>query len=456
MAAVLRTKNDHFLYEKGVKMVSAVTQYTKNGDIHLAYQVIGDGPVDLVMVPGFISQIECYWEEPSFARALTWLASFSRLIIFDKRGTGLSDRVSDMPTIEQRMGDVRAVMDAAGSERAAIFGVSEGGAMSTVFAATYPERTSLLILYGAFAEFSSWYPAQKRLDAFFNYCETKWGTGDSVRSYAPTLAEDRRFKKWWARFERQGASPGAAIALMRMNAEIDVKHVLSAIQAPTLVIHRKEDIIINVKAGRYLAERIPEAKYVELPGKDHLFWAGDTKRTIEQIEKFVTGTQAKTNTNSVLATVLFTDIVGSTQLAADLGDQRWRDLLDAYYATIRSELNRFGGNEIDTIGDGLLATFDGPARAIHCALECNESVRELGLKIRAGLHTGECELLEDKVSGIAVHIGARVVREARPGEVLVSSTVKDLVAGSKIDFKERETVELKGVPGTWKLYAAER
>jgi pimeloyl-ACP methyl ester carboxylesterase len=308
-------------------MVSAVTQYTKNGDIHLAYQVIGDGPVDLVMVPGFISHIECYWEEPSFARALKWLARFSRLIIFDKRGTGLSDRVSDMPTIEQRMDDVRAVMDAAGSERAAILGVSEGGAMSTVFAATYPERTSMLILYGAFAEFSSWYPAQKRLDAFFNYCETKWGTGDSVRSYAPTLAEDHRFKKWWARFERQGASPG-------------------------------------------------------------------------------------------------------------------------------SELNRFGGKTEDTIGDGVLATFDGPARAIRCAIECGESVERLGLKIRAGLHTGECQLLDNKVSGITVNIGARVVREARPGEVLVSSTVKDLVAGSKIDFIERKAVKLKGVPGTWKLYAA--
>lgn len=437
-------------------MAAAITRYTRNGDIHLAYQVIGDGPIDLVMVPGFISHIECYWEEPSFARALMRFAGFSRLIVFDKRGTGLSDRVSHMPTIEQRMDDVRAVMDAAGSQRAAILGISEGGAMSTVFAATYPERTSLLILYGAFAQFSSWYPVQKRLNAFYNYCETRWGTGDSVRRYAPTLAEDSRFRKWWARYERQGASPGAAIALMQMNAEIDVKHVLPAIQVPTLVIHRKDDAIINVEAGRYLAKKIPEAKYVELPGEDHLFWAGDTERVIEPIETFVTGTQGKTGTDRVLATVLFTDIVGSTELAANHGDRRWRDLLAAYYETIRSELKRFGGKEIDTIGDGVLATFDGPARAIQCGLASHESARELGLKIRAGLHTGECERIGDKVSGIAVHIGARVVKEARPGEVLVSSTVKDLVAGSKIDFSERETVKLKGVPGEWKLYAAKR
>jgi pimeloyl-ACP methyl ester carboxylesterase len=434
-------------------MIVPQTQYAKVGSVHIAYQVVGSGPPDLVMVPGFVSHIECNWEEPSFARALERLAGFSRLILFDKRGTGLSDRVSDMPTLEQRMDDVRAVMDAAGSARAAILGVSEGGAMSTVFAATHPDRTSLLLLYGAFAAFRSWYPTPEELDAFFNYCETRWGTGGSIGRYAPSLAEDERFRHWWARYERQGASPGAAMTLMQMNADIDIEDILPTVHVPTLVIHRRDDTAVNPSAGRYLADHIPGATLAELPGFDHLLWVGDTDAVIDRIEEFVTGTRATAPTDRVLATVVFIDMVDSTRRAAEMGDLRWGDLLKAYQKNVRQEISRFHGVEIDTAGDGFFATFDGPARAIRCARAVRESVEQLGIGVRAGLHTGECERIGKKIGGLAVHIGARVAAEAQAGQVLVSSTVKDLVAGSRLRFSEHKKTRLKGVPGRWRLYA---
>jgi len=436
-------------------MSTVATQYTRAGDVHIAYQVIGEGPIDLVVVPGFISHLECQWEQPAYARFLRRLATFSRLILFDKRGTGLSDRMTGTPTLEHRMDDVRAVMDAVRSERAAILGISEGGAFAAVFAATYPNRTSHLILYAAFAEFASWYPTARRLASFFNYCDTAWGSGDSLRTYGPSMVDDAAFKQWWGRLERQGASPGAAVAMMKMNAEIDIKHVLPTIRVPTLVIHRSGDAAVNVEAGRYLATQIPGARYVELPGPDHLWYLGDADGVLGPIQEFLVGTQGAADVDRVLATVLFTDVVASTQLAVELGDRRWAELLAAFHEGVRAGISRFRGREIDTAGDGVFAAFDGPARAIRCACAVQGAVAQLGLQIRTGLHTGECEAVGDKIGGLAVHIGARVAAEAQPGEVLVSSTVKDLVAGSGIRFGKSRTVQLKGVPGDWPLYAVE-
>jgi class 3 adenylate cyclase/pimeloyl-ACP methyl ester carboxylesterase len=432
------------------------TRYAKSGDVHIAYQVVESGPTDLVLVPGFISHIEEWWEEPLSARFLERLASFSRLILFDKRGTGLSDREAGVPTLEQRMDDVRAVLAAAGSERAAVLGVSEGGAMSALFAATYPERTAALVLYGTFAEFCSWVPTPEHLEHFLHAIDEGWGTGRSLPHFAPSVADDSRFRRWWARYERLGASPGAAMALMRMNSEIDVRHVLPAIRVPTLVLHRTGDVTVDVEAGRYQAAHIPGATYVELPGVDHLPFVGDAEAVLDEIEEFLTGARPVAEPDRVLATVLFTDVVGSTELAARLGDRRWRDLLDAHHAAVRRQLARFRGREVKTVGDGFLATFDGPARAIRCADAIRASVRTLGLEVRAGLHTGEVELIGDDVGGIAIHVGARVAALAGPGEVLVSSTVKDLVAGSGLRFEDRGTHRLKGVPEGWRLFAVER
>jgi pimeloyl-ACP methyl ester carboxylesterase len=430
------------------------TRYARSGDVYIAYQVVGDGPIDLVVVPGFISHVEEWREEPLCARFFERLASFSRLILFDKRGTGLSDRVAEMPTLEQRMDDVRAVLAAAGSERAAVLGMSEGGAMSALFAATYPDRTAALVLYGTFAEFRSWVPTAEHLEHFLHAIAETWGTGQSLPYFVPSLADDQRFRSWWARYERRGASPGAAMDLMRMNSEIDVRHVLPTIRVPTLVLHRTGDVTVDVEAGRYQAAHIPGAKYVELAGIDHLPFAGDSEAVLQEIQEFLTGARPVPELDRVLATVLFTDIVGSTELAARLGDRRWRDLLDAHHAAVRGELRRYRGREVKTAGDGFLATFDGPARAIRCADAIRAAVHTLGIEIRAGLHTGEIELMGDDVGGIAVHLGARVAAEAGSGEVLVSSTVRDLVAGSGIEFDDRGTHVLKGVPGEWRLFAA--
>jgi pimeloyl-ACP methyl ester carboxylesterase len=436
--------------------MAAETKYAKSGDVHIAYQVVGSGPLDLVLVPGFISHVEEWWEEPLCARFLERLTSFSRLILFDKRGTGLSDREGGVPTLEQRMDDVRAVLTAAGSERAAVLGISEGGAMSVLFAATYPDRTAALVLYGTFAEFRSWVPTPQHLEHFLHAIDEGWGTGQSLPHFAPSVADDPRFRRWWARHERLGASPGAAMALMRMNSEIDVRHVLPAIRVPTLVLHRAGDVTVDVEAGRYQAAHIPGARYVELPGIDHLPFVRDAEAVLEEIEEFLTGVRPAPEPDRVLATVMFTDIVGSTELAARLGDRRWRDLLDAHHAAVRRELARFRGREVKTAGDGFLATFDGPARAVRCAEVISATIRTLGIEVRAGLHTGEIELIGEDVGGIAVHVGARVAAEAGPSEVLVSSTVKDLVAGSGLRFDDRGVHGLKGVPEEWRLFALER
>jgi pimeloyl-ACP methyl ester carboxylesterase len=433
------------------------TRYTKSGEVHIAYQVTGDGPLDLVFVPGFVSHLEAQWDDPDGATMLRRLSRFSRLIRFDKRGTGLSDR-GPIPTLEQRMDDVRAVMDAAGSERAALFGISEGGPMSLLFAATYPSRTRALVLYGSYAR-RAWAPDHPfgrkagDMEALFDMMDRQWGGPVGIEIWAPSRVGDERYKRWWANYLRQAASPGAAISIMRMNMEIDVRHVLSSIRVPTLVLHRSGDRLTPVEQGRHLASKIPGAMYVELPGDDHSPFAGDMTRVVDEIEEFLTGVRAGGGDDRVLATVMFTDIVASTERVAAAGDRQWRDLLAQHHATVRRELARFRGREVDTAGDGFLATFDGPARAVRCAARVVEAVRPLGLDVRAGLHTGECEMLGEKVSGIAVHVGARVAALARPREVLVSSTVKDLVAGSGLRFEPRGAQMLKGVPGEWPIFA---
>jgi len=435
------------------------TRYAKSEDVHIAYQVVGDGPIDLVEVPGWLSHLEYSWEEPRVARFLLRLASFSRLIRFDKRGTGLSDRVSisELPTLEQRMDDVRAVMDAVGSERAALFGASEGGPMSILFGATYPERTTALVLYASYA-WRGWSPeypwgrTDEEQQAYVQATEEDYTGLQDLGKRLPSAVGDAHFQQWFSTWRRLSASPGAAAALARMNAQIDVRDILSTVRVPTLVLHRTGDRIVHVGNSRYLAERIPGARYVELPGDDHGLLMGDADAFLDQIEEFLTGRRHAVESERVLATVLFTDIVSSTEHLAALGDRRWRDLLEDHFRLARSELARHRGREVNTTGDGLLATFDGPARAIRCASAIRNAVRQLGIEIRAGLHTGEVEVLDQDLGGIAVHTGARVVAEAGPGEVLVSSTVKDLVAGSGIEFEDRGTHILKGVPGEWRLF----
>jgi pimeloyl-ACP methyl ester carboxylesterase/class 3 adenylate cyclase len=434
------------------------TRYAKSGGVNIAYQVVGDGPIDLVLVPGWLSNIDVFWEEPRLARLLTRLASFSRLILFDKRGTGLSDRVSDMPSLEVRMDDVRAVMDAVGSQRAALFGYSEGGAMCILFAATYPDRASALIMAGSFARRTlapdyPWGPAAEQQRAFIDQMEADWGGSVGIEDRSPSLAHDERYRQWWARWLRSSASPAAAANLMRMNMEIDVRHVLPAVRVPTLLLHSIDDRLIEVGASRYMAAQIPGAKLVELRGIDHIPWGCDSDLIVDEIEEFLTGARPGAEPDRVLATVLFTDIVGATERASRVGDRSWHDLLDSHHALVRRELEHFRGREIDTAGDGFLATFDGPARAVRCACAISKAVRALGLEIRAGLHTGECELMGDKLGGIAVHTGARVAAEAQASEVLVSSTVKDLVAGSGLTFLDRGVQSLKGIPGEWHLFA---
>ncbi len=436
------------------------TRYASSGDVNIAYQIVGDGPLDLVFVSGWVSNLDLMWAEPSYARFLRRLASFSRLILFDKRGTGLSDRVpdADLPTLEARMDDVRAVLDAAGAERAALLGHSEGGPMCLLFAATYPERTIALALVGTYARRlrAADYPfgaAAEAYEAFLREIADGWGGPVGLEVRAPSLVDDERFRTWWADYLRMSASPGAALALTRMNGEIDVRAVLEAVAVPTLVVHRTGDRSLPVEGARYLAERIRGARLVELPGEDHLPFVGDADEILEEIEEFLTGIRPLREPDRVLATVLFTDIVGSTTRAAELGDRRWRDLLEAHHSLVRRQLERWRGREVDTAGDGFLATFDGPARAIRCAVAIRGAMAPLDLEIRAGLHCGEVELVGDDVAGIAVHTGARVAALARANEVLVSSTVRDLVAGSDIGFEERGEHELKGVPGTWRLYA---
>ena len=442
----------------------AETQYTKSGDVNIAYQVTGDGPFDLVFVVGFVSHLELATRMPSFAPFLERLASFCRLIRFDKRGTGMSDRVTGAPSLETRMDDVRAVMDAVGSKRAAFYGLSEGAAMSILFAATYPERVAALVLRSAFPR-RMWAP------------DYPWGSTEEefrrqvdrdLRMFGPREDAEKAVSEL-GNFEadelsafldylRYGASPGAVEELHRMNKEIDVRAVLPSVHVPTLIMRGSEDQMVAPEVAQYMASRIPRAEAIEIPGIGHLSFASTPDPIGDEIERFTrevweSGGWDEVEPERVLATVLFTDIVGSTAKAAELGDRAWRELLEQHHALIRRQLMRYRGSELDVAGDGFFARFDGPARAIHCATAITDEVRELGIEVRAGLHTGECELVDGKVGGIAVHIGARVAKEAGPSEVLVSSTVKDLVAGSGLTFREHGVAQLKGVPEEWRLYA---
>jgi pimeloyl-ACP methyl ester carboxylesterase len=437
------------------------TRYARSGDVNIAYQVVGDGPFDLVYVPGWISNVELMWEEPSHARLLGRLASFARLILFDKRGTGMSDPVpvDRLPTLEQRMDDVRAVMDAAGSERAALFGSSEGGLMSVLFAATYPERTRALVTLAIYAKRLwtpdyPWAPTPEARAAEIESVERSWGGEMDISELAPSA--DEAFKRRAVAYLRRSASPGAAVALLRMNTQIDVRDVLPAIRVPTLILHRVDDRDVKVDEARWIAQQIPGATYVELPGDEHLIWAGDVDEVVDEVEEFLTGIRPTREPDRVLATLLFTDVVESTQHAVTLGDHAWRELLDRHHELVRQQLVRWRGVEIDTAGDGFFASFDGPARAARCAQDIIAAVGELGLGVRAGVHTGECERAGDTLRGIAVHAAARIAAQASSGEVLVSSTVKDLVAGSGLQFEDAGAAALKGIPGEWRLFRVKR
>jgi pimeloyl-ACP methyl ester carboxylesterase len=438
------------------------TRYARSGDVSIAYQVLGEGPFDVVMMPGPVSQVELQWELAGWAAFMRGVAEHARVLVFDKRGTGLSDRVAGVPTMEERSDDIRAVMDAAGSERAALFGSSEGAPMGVVFAASYPERVSALVLYGGYAR-SLWAPdylfgdtereARKYIEEEVEAFVTPGGLEELARSGFPFASEEE--VRASARMVRYGSSPGSFEALERMNVAIDVREVLPVVSAPTLVVHQRGDPWYRVEHGRYLAQHIPGAAYAELDGEEHIPTTATAPQLLAQVVPFLQEAVMREapEPDKVLATVLFSDIVGSTAKVAELGDARWRELLAAHHGRVRAQLARFRGVELDTAGDGFFARFDGPARGIRCALAIRDAVRGLGLEVRLGLHTGECEVLDAKVAGIAVAIGARVSARAQAGEVLVSQTVKDLVAGSGISFNDRGLAELKGVPGQWRLYS---
>jgi pimeloyl-ACP methyl ester carboxylesterase len=420
--------------------------------VHIAYQVAGHGPPDLVFVPSALSHIEAYWEEPSVARYLTRLASFSRLIMFDKRGMGMSDRIEGTPTLEARMDDVPAVMDAAGSERAFLCGTSEGGAIAAIFAATYPERVHGLVLFNAAVR--NW--LQPEIQPSIDDCvRESWGTGGSIDIGAPSVAGDELIRSWGARVERLAASPTTVAAIMKMNSAYDARPVLPTISVPTLVLHCIGDRLVSVEQGRESARLIPGSRYVELGGTDHLPFFESPEVSLGLLEEFVTGERHPVEVDRVLATVVFNDIVGSTALASEMGDRRWKETLDTYYGVVQRAVARFRGRLVKTTGDGTLMTFDGPGRAIRCALVVRDHASTLGLELRSGCHTGEIALREDDVTGIAVVIGQRIAALAERGELLASSTVKDLVAGSGIEFRDRGEPELKGVPGTWRIFAVE-
>jgi class 3 adenylate cyclase len=416
--------------------------------------------MDLVVVPGWVSHLEASWDDPLVWRFVERLASFSRLILFDKRGTGLSDPVSEenLPTLEMRMEDVHAVLDAVGSSKAALLGISEGGPMCALFAATYAERTSALIMSGCYAKWIKspdypWAPTREQHEAASVAFEQNWGTPIGLEVIAPSVANDEHCRNWWARNLRMGASPSSGIALYRMNIEIDIRSVLTSIRVPTLILHREGDRLIKVENSRYMATRIPDAKYVELKGVDHLPFIGDFETVLAEIEEFLTGARPVASIDRVLATVLFADVVGSTEHAVSIGDSRWRDLLGWFHQYVGQEIDRFRGRLIDTAGDGVFARFDGPARAVRCAAALRNRMADLGIQLRAGLHTGECEIVGDKLAGVAVNIGARIAAMAEAGEILVSSTVRDLVAGAGLRFENRGRHTLKGLQEEWELHA---
>jgi pimeloyl-ACP methyl ester carboxylesterase len=436
------------------------TQYAKSGELNIAYQVVGEGPLDVVFTGGWVQHLDFQWTEPTFTRFLRHLASFARVITFDKRGIGLSDPVASPPTLEERMDDIEAVMNAVGAERAALLGYSEGGAMSALYAAAHPERTTSLIMY------ETWIcglldpeqnPAGERwlqIDHRVRENIAHWGEGYGLELGAPSMAANAFERRMYGAFERASMSPGMALATWNSFVQGDVRGVLPTIGVPTLIIHHTGSTI-PVENARYAAQKIPDARFIELEGIDHLPFTHDADGIAEEIEEFLTGTRGAGEPDKVLATVLFTDIVGSTAQAAELGDSAWRELLDRHDAVTRAELERFQGEEVNHTGDGFVASFDGPARAISCARELRERLHEIGIEIRAGLHSGECEYSHGKVAGLAVHIAARVIGEAGDGEILVSSTVKDLVAGSGIEFDSRGAHTLKGAPGEWTLFAVE-
>jgi class 3 adenylate cyclase len=439
----------------GIRMNDAalpVTRYALSDDVSIAYQVMGDGPIDLVMVPGAISHVEFWHECPGYTAFLRRLSKFTRTMTFDKRGQGLSDRVTGAPSLEQRMDDVRAVMDAVGSKRAAIMGFSEGCAMSALFAATYPERVSHLLLFGGYAQSVMIGDFEERAAQRFD----TWGTGTSLKAAAPGLAVTPEGMELLAKMERLSASPGAIKAFTLLNGQIDVRPTLSTIQIPTLVLHRKGDLIAPIEAGRDLARRIPDAKLIEYAGSDHAFWLGDIDALLGDIQEFLTGSRedGSPDIERILATVLFTDIVDSTRSAAAAGDQTWRHTLDSHDQIARQMVERHRGKLVKTMGDGILATFDGPGRAVRCALAFEAAAKQIGLPLRAGVHTGEIELRDRDVGGIAVHAAARVMAQCEPNEVWVSRVVTDLVAGAGLKFSERGSHELKGLPGRWELFAA--
>ena len=434
------------------------TRYAKSGDLHIAYQVAGEGPIDIVYVPTWIGQIEVLAEEPTIAAFLERLTRFARVISFDRRGSGLSDPWVGPPTLEDQIDDVLAVMDAVGSERAAMMGSLEGGPLAMTFAASHPDRTSALVLYATFSRARwapdyDWAPTDEDRAQRIEHAIAQWGQGGVAATIAPSRASDPAFREWAGKMERYAASPGTIRQIMRFVGETDVRHVLPSIRVPTLVMHRRDDQFLMVEHSRYIAQHIPGARYVELEGSDGLFSVGDSDAVLGEIEEFLTGARHEREADRVLATVLFTDIVGSTERAAELGDSQWRSLLERHDTVVRRELDRHRGRCIKSTGDGVLATFDGPARAVRAAGAITRAVRPLGLEVRGGLHTGEVEVIGSDVGGLAVHIGARVMARAEPGEVLASSTVKDLVVGSGIDFEDRGTHELKGVPGEWRLFA---
>jgi pimeloyl-ACP methyl ester carboxylesterase/DNA-binding winged helix-turn-helix (wHTH) protein len=440
--------------------VTPETRYAHSGDVNIAYQVIGDGPLDVVFVMGWVSHLEYFWKEESFGRFLRRLASFSRLILFDKRGTGLSDRVplNELPTLEQRMDDVRCVMEAAGSERAALVGVSEGGPMSALFAATYPERTAALVMIGTYAKRLRapdypWAPTVEQREHFFEEMREHWGGPVGIEERAPSKADDPAFRNWWAEYLRMGASPGAAVALTKMNAEVDVRHVLPTVRVPTLVLHRAGDRCLKVEEGRYVAGLIPGAKYVELPGDDHLPFAGDQDAILDEIEEFLTGVRHVREPDRVLATLLFARIVDSPRHAAERGAERWLEMIQRFRGHVSRKIAWFRGREVDVAGKGPLAVFDGPARAVRCACAVGEYAALLGIEMRTGLHTGEVDLLEGNgVGGVAVEVGRGIREQAGPGEVLVSHTVRDLVAGSGLSFEERGEATFDSAPSALRLY----
>ncbi|MDP1820603.1 MAG: adenylate/guanylate cyclase domain-containing protein [Acidimicrobiales bacterium] len=437
------------------------TAYAVTSDgVHIAHQVVGVGPPDLVVVEGFISHLDIAWEDPGVRSFREGLSSFSRSIFFDKRGVGLSDRATGAATLEERTDDILAVLDATGCERAVLMGLSEGAPTALLFAATYPERVQALVLHGAMAR-STWAhdypwatPAADVLEAAA-WFEPDLFSGTDIEIWAPSLADDERAMAWLGRFRRSSISPGVLAELFLVFLEIDVRAVLPTIAVPTLVLHRRGDRVVNRHAGEWLAQQITGARYVEVPGQDHFPWTGDGRRILDEIEEFLTGARHVDEPDRVLATVLFTDIVTSTELAAALGDRDWRVKLDEHDTVVRRSLGRHRGVEIKTMGDGFLATFDGPGRAIRCAIELHEALAPLGIRVRAGLHTGEVEVRGSDVGGIAVHLAARVLAAAAPGEVLVSRTVTDLVAGAGFNFQARGRQVLKGVPGEWELFAVE-